>query len=101
VIGLGGTLGDDGVCTMLDGIGHQKLKLARFVTPRAQPSAVIACDVKIGATQCLCHAGHEFKRCRTMGDANSGEVGDFHMCFLLWFEMDAVPMVSKLLRLSG
>jgi hypothetical protein len=83
MIGLGGTLRDDGVCTMLDGVGHQKLKFARFVTTRAQPSAVIAFDVKIWATQCLRHARHEFKRCRTMGYANSGEVGNFHMC-LVW-----------------
>ena len=93
VIRLGSTLRDDGVCTMLDSIGHQKLKLARFVTTRAQASAVVSLDVKIGATQCLRHAGHEFKRCRTMGDANSGEVGDFHLCFLLWFEMDTEPVL--------
>ena len=101
VIGLSGTLRDDGVCTMLDGIGHQKLQLARFVTTGAQPSTVVTFDVKIGATQGLRHAGHELKRCRTMGDANSGEIGDFHMCFLLWFEMDTEPVVSKWLRLSG
>ena len=101
MIGLGGTLRDDGVCTMLDSICHQKLKFARFVTPRAQPSTVVTFDVKIWATQCLGHTGHEFKRCWTMSDANSGEVGDFHMCFLLWFEMKAEPVVFKLQRLSG
>ena len=78
MVRLGCALRDDGVSAVLDSVRHQKFKLAGFVATCAQASTVITLDVQVRASQNLGHARHEFKRRRPVGDADAGEVGEFH-----------------------
>ena len=78
VVGLRGTLGDEGVRALLHRVGDQVFQLAGLVAASSQSGAVIALDPQIGATQCGCEAVHGLQRRGAVGDAQAGEFGEFH-----------------------
>ena len=78
VVGLRGTLGDQGVGTVLHRVGHQVFQLAGFVAAGGQAGAVIALDPELRSAQSGCQAVHGLQRCGAVGDADTGEFGEFH-----------------------
>ena len=78
VVGLHGTMGDQGVGALCQRVADQELELARLVAAGREAGAVVALDVEARAAEPPGEVGHRLERGRQMGEVDAGKAGEMH-----------------------
>ena len=78
MVRLGGALGDQGVCPVLQRFGDQELQLARLVAAAGEAGAVVAFHPQGRAAEMLGEAGQRLQRRRRVNQPDAGKAGEMH-----------------------